>query len=62
VAAPVLGDRETLVEATNEAAPEILEAVIGRHVADGWSVRQPDDHRVVLRRGWRRVRVAVAPG
>jgi hypothetical protein len=62
VAPPVLGDRETLVEATTASASEILEAVIGRHVAEGWSVRQPDDQRVVLRRGWRRIRVAVGPG
>lgn len=59
---PAFADQATLVEAPDDTAADVLQHLVERLIADGYAVRRTDERRVALRRGWRVVRVSVAPG
>ena len=56
---PVLGDAWTLVELPEEQADEVLAALVGVLLADGYEVKKTKGRRVELRRDGERVVVEV---
>jgi hypothetical protein len=58
---PVVGDAATLVEVPADRADEVVAAVLGVLLADGYEVRRTKGRQVQLRRGGERVTVDVAP-
>ena len=58
---PVVGDAATLVELPAERADEVVAALVGVLLADGYEVKATKGRRVVLRRDAHRVVVEVSP-
>jgi hypothetical protein len=57
----VVGDAATLVEVPAERADDVVAAVLGVLLADGYEVRRTKGRQVQLHRGGDRVTVDVAP-